>query len=126
MNKKGLTLVEMIITIILLIIFLNGISFLSTFYRKAECRLEANTLAMYSLESVRNLIIVDLRSGKKAEDINQESYKKTLSKFPFPIKLSKRQSSKIDAKVIRISLKCPVMLQKNQKKIYFREIIINE
>lgn len=122
MKRKGLTLVEVLITCSLLMIFANGINILSTFSNRAEKRLDDNTIAMYSLESVRNFILVDLRSGKNISDINSEIYKKVLSKFPYPITIEKRMNNK----VIRIIMKCPVQLTKNKNKTYFREIVSNE
>lgn len=126
MKKKGLTLIEVVITCSLLVIYVNGMYRLSSFYNQARIRLDSNTIAMYSLESIRNIILKDLRNGKKLSEINEDNYKYVLLKFPYPVKFELEHSEKHQAKILVIVMKCPVTLNRKRKKVYYREIVINE
>jgi len=126
MKKRGLSLIEVVVTCSLLVIYINGMYKLSSFYNQAKIRLDSNTIAMYSLESIRNIILKDLGNGKKLSEINEDSYREVLSKFPYPVKFELDHSEKNNVKILAIVMKCPVTLNRKRKKVYYREIVINE
>ena len=125
MKKRGLTLIEVLITCSLVVVYINGIFLLSSFFNRAKVQLDSNNIAMYSLESARNIILKDIRNGKKITDINADDYKNIFKKFPYPVKLELDYSEKYKSNILVIIMKCPVTLSQT-KKVYYREIVINE
>jgi len=126
MKKNGITVVEIVVTCALLCVFLSSLHVLSIFTRKAEQRINSNTIAMYSLESMRNIIMVDLRSNINLSKINEKRYAKFIKEFPYPINISKDYLPALKKHIINISMHSPVRLKKNKRKTYIREILLNE
>lgn len=62
-RKKGLTLIELSLTITLASMLMTSIFFLANNQRKTLKRLQINTSALYMLESMRNFARFQIKSG---------------------------------------------------------------
>ena len=89
MKNKGLTLIEVILTISLMAIFFASSSKLVSNQRIVNQALSDNNLAIYITESLRNRVLVDFRNGETIDSINLDNYKQLLNKFPLKTKVEK-------------------------------------
>jgi prepilin-type N-terminal cleavage/methylation domain-containing protein len=123
MKNKGLTLIEVILTISLMAIFFASSSKLVSNQRIVNQALSDNNLAIYITESLRNRVLVDFRNGETIDSINLDNYKQLRNKFPLKTKVEKlldekgKQYIKITA-IRRANGRVP-------RKEFSREVFLN-
>jgi len=79
-RKKGLTLMELSLTVVFVSILFMGIFNLMHTQRYVVKRLENNTAAIFFLESVRNYIQLQVKNGRALNEFSSEEFKALVSR----------------------------------------------
>ncbi len=122
MRKKGLTLIEIIITCSLMVVLIIALSTVTRFHSNTLNLIEKETFSLYALESLRNKVLVDLRNGHTPEEI-LEANKSFIGKAKFNLRLETLDGINGN-KRIRLSLSEKPRDNELQMKPTFREVLL--
>lgn len=86
-KNKGLTLMELSLTVVFVSILFMGIFSLIDTQRYVVKRLENNTAAIFFLESAQNYIKMQVANGKALNEISSWELKKLLSRHAWEVGL---------------------------------------
>lgn len=88
MNKNGLTLVETLLTGVLLWILLAGIFELSGSQRKTVNLMQNNNFALFALESIKNKALHYNENSKLENELNDSFFGQILNKNKWQVNLN--------------------------------------
>lgn len=99
-TRKGMTLIETSITVMLVATLLLGLFELSQVQRNVIRRLQHNTTALYLIESIKNQIRYEFSKGATASDITQESFSGLTESYSWIIDLAPEPENRL----VKVSL----------------------
>ncbi len=98
--RKGLTLIETSITVLLVSMLLFGLFELAQVQRNVIRRLQHNTTALYLIESIKNQIRYEFSKGATASDITSECFSGLIESYSWIIDLAPEP----DNRLVKVSL----------------------
>lgn len=101
-NSKGLTLMELSLTIMFVSIMFMGIFNLMDTQRYVVKRLENNTAAVFFLESVRNYVQMHVANGRALNDFSSAELKTLVSRHSWEIGLELANDARGEKLVISL------------------------
>jgi len=99
-TKKGMTLIETSLTVMLVSMLLLGLFELAQVQRNVIRRLQHNTTALYLIESIKNQIRYEFSRGATVSEITPESFSGLTESRSWVIDLSPEP----DDRLVRVSL----------------------
>lgn len=122
--KRGVTLVDLLLTISLAgLLFAGGYRLVSA-QRHALRIARDNNIALFALEGLRNRILSDIMKGYTYDADRGAGYAKDL-KLPYPVALKIVEGSSDTASQKRLELRMTVPRRQNDpERTYIREVIL--
>lgn len=116
-SRHGMTLVELLLTCILVTYMSFAMIDLISAKRHYSSRLSTNVSKILLLESIKNRIIYDLESGKTVDEVLEQGYSLIKSKKIWEIKIYPSDCASVSSIIVSIK-------SENENKFRSTEVIL--